>query len=320
MRTSALIACLCVLPCVACGGEDDTGGDAADAAVAPVPDAAMRVSTLDPPAAPGVQVTSGEIPVGAGEEFTTCAYFDLPSDEPLLITRLEHAHRGFMHHYVLHRAGADDYEDGSVGECPSGGILIHAANPPVFPGTKDQKPFQMPDGVGYRVEARQPMFMQVHLLNATDDAAVEELVINLHGVDEGADLQLAGIIAGGDINFEIPPGGEYTETQDCNVSSPGNVFALTSHAHARMRAVDVSLRQGGELTPVYHNTDWAEPAVEYLDPPAPLEAGDGMRFSCTWLNEDDRTIRYGDLASDEMCIVFGYYYPATGDSNPCLGL
>lgn len=312
------IVCGTLVLCLGCddGGEDSS----ADADAGTTDEVETPQSALTPPSQPGVQVRSGEFEIGAGEEFTTCAFFDLPSDEPMLVTRLEHSHRGFMHHYVLHKAGADDYEDGSIGECPPGGILFHANNPPVFPGTKDQKPFQMPDGVAYPLDARMPMLIQMHVLNTTDEAGIGELVINLHAIEDTGDIELAGVIGGGDINFMIPPNSEYTETQNCNVASPGNLFALTSHAHERMRAVDISLRLGDVLTPVYHNTDWAEPLIEYLDPPIFLDAGDGMQFSCTWVNDDDRTIEYGDLASDEMCIIFGYYYPATGDSNPCIGL
>ncbi|MBS1124921.1 MAG: Copper type ascorbate-dependent monooxygenase, C-terminal domain, partial [Deltaproteobacteria bacterium] len=43
-------------------------------------------------------------------------------------------------------------------------------------------------------------------------------------------------------------------------------------------------------------------------------------LSCTWFNESGKTITYGESGQDEMCIMFGYYYPATLDATPCIGL
>jgi hypothetical protein len=41
-----------------------------------------------------------------------------------------------------------------------------------------------------------------------------------------------------------------------------------------------------------------------------MEESASFSFSCTWFNPDDHEVTYGGSANDEMCFVFGYYYPA----------
>ena len=39
--------------------------------------------------------------------------------------------------------------------------------------------------------------------------------------------------------------------------------------------------------------------------------GGGFRFTCSWNNTSDTTVRFGESAEDEMCFFWAYYYLAS---------
>ncbi|MGE0550963.1 MAG: hypothetical protein AB7R00_28120 [Kofleriaceae bacterium] len=284
----------------ACG--DDTGSSGDD----------DPIDDPFPPPEAGAQFRTGELPLGPTEEKTICVIADLSIDAEIPVVKLESHNAGYTHHYILFKAS--EPMAAVVSECPDGLFTQH---PPIYPGTRDQGPFEMPQGVAIPVKQHQTMILQVHLLNATDEPVVEELRINLHaGPGAVADYQKAGVVGGSDFDFEIPANMMHTETQRCYVPSAMNLFALTSHSHARTLAFDVK----GKMGDVYHNDSWSEPNVEQYAPALALANYDWLEFSCTWFNETAAPIKYGETANDEMCMMFGYYYPAAGDVTPCLGL
>ncbi len=296
----------------ACGGTDTTSnadGSAGAAGAAGAPSQAQ----FEPPER-GVQIATGPITLGPGEEATRCHFFDLPSDEALPIVKFEQNHSGFVHHFVMHTAG-EDFEPG-IGDCPTGFYITH---PAVYPGNRVQAPFEMPAGVAFALDAKKPMLTQIHLLNTTGETVTEELKINLHAGDPATTFESVGIIGGADLNFEIPPRTDHVEVQTCQMFTDANVFALTSHSHARTDSFDIATIIDGVTTPVYSSKEWDSPDVVSFDPPIAIKPMDEFQFSCAWNNDTDDTVRYGDLASDEMCIFFGYYYPSGGGVAPCVG-
>jgi hypothetical protein len=268
-----------------------------------------------PPPPPGVQITTGPLPIGPNEEKTFCVFIDMPNDAELPVVKLEQHNNGKAHHFILFK-GTSAHEPGS-GDCPAGLFVQH---PPIYPGTRDQGAFAMPDGVAILLGKRQPLILQIHLLNSTDEPAVEELRMNLWGGSPGVEYKKAGVVGGSDFDFRIPPHEMYTSTQRCYLTNGMNLFALTSHSHSRTRSFDIKASLETGPAAIYHNESWSEPEVGHYKPAHAFDAFDWLEFSCTWFNETSEAITYGETADDEMCMMFGYYYPATLDVTPCLGL
>ena len=301
----------------ACGGSDDSNkpDDDDPAGSAGAGGATPEPQTLPDPPAPGVRVSSGEHMLAPGEETTICVFLNLPTTETLYVTGMEQANNGFAHHFILFRAGSA-FEPG-VGECPGG---LHITHPDVYPGTRDQGPFHMPPEVAMIFEPGQGMILQLHLLNITTEPQVAWLDMNLYGGDPALTWQRAGIVGGSDFDFQIPPRSVHTATQRCTVLGGGNLFALMSHSHARTQSFDIGIVSGGNTEMVYSSPDWESPDVAQFDPPRSISPGSAFEFSCTWQNDSDVTVTYGDSATDEMCIFFGFYYPSLTGMNPCIGL
>src|SRR5512139_1390140 len=111
-----------------------------------------------PPPEQGVQITSGPIPLAAGEEKTLCVMLDLPTTAELPVIKMAQHNHGTSHHFILFRAGSA-LEPG-IGDCPGGLFVQHA---PLYPGTRSQGAFAMPDGVAITLDAKEGMILQLHL-------------------------------------------------------------------------------------------------------------------------------------------------------------
>jgi hypothetical protein len=88
---------------------------------------------------------------------------------------------------------------------------------------------------------------------------------------------------------------------------------------------------------VYETYDWEEPGNAFYranvdNPPLPVDstsvwgaqsgylfvkAGETISFECEYTNTEDRVVSIGDTAKDEMCNVFGLYFPTDGDTWDC---
>jgi hypothetical protein len=136
---------------------------------------------------------------------------------------------------------------------------------------------------------------------------------NLHYADPAQVQHVAEVLSLINEDILLPPHRVTTLERTYTFSEPVRIFQLFSHAHEHMLYFEARVTGGsrdGEL--VYFARDWAHPPILQLDPPLDLQAGEGLTIAATYDNRTDREIRFGLLASDEMMILFGYYYPTSG--------
>jgi hypothetical protein len=50
----------------------------------------------------------------------------------------------------------------------------------------------------------------------------------------------------------------------------------------------------------------------------PVGPGESLSFECEYQNNLASTVSFGDRTTDEMCNVFGSYYPSAGSTWNCL--
>jgi hypothetical protein len=95
---------------------------------------------------------------------------------------------------------------------------------------------------------------------------------------------------------------------------------MTGHYHFRGRLftsekLDAS---GVPSEEIYHHEGYDDPLfLTYDGPDAPrFEAGEGLRWTCTWDNPTDNDYEFGPFTdADEHCNVFAFYYPAQGKNE-----
>ncbi len=119
------------------------------------------------------------------------------------------------------------------------------------------------------------------------------------------------------------------------------VNVLTGHAHQRMKRFSVwHDKADGSAELVYETFDWLEPGnalyrdgVENPLLPVPeghswgarsgylkVGPGEALSFECEFQNDLAETVGMGETSKDEMCNVFGNYFPSVGGMWNCFGI
>lgn len=291
----------------------------------------------NPPAPPvpkdALQLHVGPVDLRAGEERTVCVTRRLPTTEAMNVshvaTRQTHSHHVIFYRYAPgskprenstpERCGALDLFDGGTFKIP------------VFIGESSddaQNQLQLPPGVAYHFGAGDYYTIEMHLLNASPSPAQANADVLLVPIEKGVPVVYADMIfANGERTLRksydgggagIPPMQALTtDPTFAAVSGEAKIFALTTHQHRFGTDLSIyrstGVADGGTL--LLRNTDWAHPALLRYPDNAPLTfaAGEGMRWVCSYRNTTSNYVTFGSSAeTDEMCIIWAYYYPSTG--------
>lgn len=304
MRASAVIAL--ALASWACG-----------AAVEPAPaspeDGDDPTGLLPQPLS-GRQIVTDVRAVAAGREVTYCWYLNLQNAEPIDVVRFRTAHRGGLHHFNIF-ASTLERADG-FDACPDSVELFVGARP-IVDGSGADVDYDFPGNVAFRVEPKTLLVFQLHFINTTPEEQQTQYLLNLY-TRPGMEPVLADIYGFTNFGIEIPPRSTRELTTRCTIDDEMALLSMSAHFHARgTEARGEVHRKDGTVEPLYLTRRWDDPEVTSFDPPVRVGVDDVIAFTCAYDNPDDFTVRYGPRASDEMCFVFGYYYPRRG-LLPCL--
>lgn len=258
----------------------------------------------------GLQLASEPYELASGKERTRCYYVNLNNEEPLDVVRFETNQRVGQHHFNIFASDLE-FEDGWQ-RCPNNEELFVGARP-IVDGSASGVDYAFPPGMAYRLKKQSLLIFQLHSINISEGPLTQQFVLNLHVAEEPA-RTLVDIYGFTNFGIEIPPNSEKTETKDCTIYDSIGLISMSSHFHERgKRATAEILRQDeSDAQLLYENTKWDDPDVKVFEDPIRISEGDTIRFSCHYRNDDDVEVRYGPSARDEMCFVFGYYFPKVG--------
>ena len=177
----------------------------------------------------------------------------------------------------------------------------------------------LPDRIGGHLEENEIFILEVHIANASSEPVEAFATVTIDPAPEDSIDQYSGILFYMNTDFTIPPGAGidgapvHTDGAVCAVPRDVNVFRMQSHAHQRMTKAESWLADasGSRAQKIYKNEDWHSPVSRSFDDPAlAITAGQAIDFECSWSNETDQNIEFGESVEDEMCIVGLGYYPA----------
>ena len=88
------------------------------------------------------------------------------------------------------------------------------------------------------------------------------------------------------------------------------LFQLFSHAHQLMERFDVEFynAETGETQLIYTATDYEHPPILTLNEPLEIKQGDLITLQTTYNNITNNPVQFGLMSTDEMMILFGYFY------------
>jgi Copper type II ascorbate-dependent monooxygenase, C-terminal domain len=180
-------------------------------------------------------------------------------------------------------------------------------------------PFSMPAGVAVRVAAGKQLLLNVHVLNATQQALSGRTGIEVVRADPAKVQHQAEMLFANNVNLSIPPGPS-TQTGKCTLDADSTIFALFGHMHLAGKHLTTTIMPANGVHSVLLDEDYNfdEQKLVSLDPPAILNKGDVVQTSCTYQNPGPDTLAFGESTTkNEMCISIMYRYPAVASSFNC---
>jgi len=277
-----------------------------------------------PPAGQGFQVTSGQFNVNSNFEREIFIYRHLGNPQPILVNHIHTLMRPNSHHLVLYT-----FDPTTPGyEMPQNNVLrdLRDANGNynfsaesqmqwhIFIGGSmtPEGDYYFPQGVALPLPANAGIDVNTHFIDYTSSPIIGECYANLYTADPSTVQHIAQPIFSVSTDFSLPAH-QQTLVTDNSITNTADtavhVFMLTSHNHQWGQKFQIYITGGprdGEL--VFENTDWAHPLIKSYDPPIVLQPGQGLRSVVTYLNNTDNIITFGFKSTDEMDVIYGYFY------------
>ena len=248
-------------------------------------------------------------------------YTDLNIDEDIYANRIEIEMRSGSHHFLLYSFDENiknrnlpefdikrdlRYDDGAYNVEALRTMQYHE----FFTGTQwPRMDYKLPPGVAFKLNSKFGIDQNSHYVNRSDTTIIGEVFTNIHTVDESEVEKVANILNWSNQQILLPPKKVTTLNKTFITDTPIYIGQLFSHAHEKMTEFVVRIKGGernGEL--VYWTDDWEHPPIINYDPPIELNSGEGLELITTYDNPDNRFVTFGFLSTDEMMILFGWYF------------
>jgi hypothetical protein len=176
-------------------------------------------------------------------------------------------------------------------------------------GTDTNLEYTFPEGTALMMPANTSVDLNPHYFNRTNTVLYGENYVNFYTTAKEKVRNVVKMLDLQNTNLTLPPGQRTTVTKDFTFSKPVNIIMLNSHNHQLGEKFVIKIKGGsrdGEV--VYESTDWAHPFIKNFTTPISLKKGEGLTSVVTYNNTTAKTVKFGLTSTDEMNIIFGYYY------------
>jgi hypothetical protein len=281
------------------------------------------VPLTPPPVGQGYQVRVDSFGVRPNFERELFVYRPLANTTDIYVNRIQTSMRTMSHHFVLYSIDPTLFNglpctpqanvvrdirnaDGTMNLI---NMLPMACHVFLAGAMNERSDYRFPDGVALKLPPNMSIDANVHYVNRTNAEIPGQGYANLYTVPLSQVTQVARTLNWGNNSISLPPGRETTLEKTFTVSQQTTIFMLTSHMHALGKRFQIKVVGGprdGEL--IYESTDWEHPQMLTLAKPLVLERGQGVKSIITWNNTTSSTVVFGLQSTNEMGIIFGYYY------------
>jgi hypothetical protein len=248
--------------------------------------------------------------VPSGAEAHRCVLVELPNTEPVWVSALHASLGNGSHHMIVDRPGAEVELIPNAELCsPTMGGDVSR----LLIAQQHETRLDLPDGVGFLLEPKQRIFLQLHYVNTTSKPFAIKGTIELELFPKDVRPIEAKSVFTGSTSITLPPRqpGESKHFQVLPADPAWNVFAMTSHTHqlgVHSTIERVASATAPTVTPLHESRDWAEPPLTVFKEPLVFDGTDGLRLTCRYMNTTDRDVRFGTGVNDEMCFMWLYYF------------
>ena len=266
-----------------------------------------------PMPADGFVVESVGTTIGPGEDVQYCEILTLPGapTDSIYVARVDGRMTPYSHHLNVMAVAPGSPADQATtpgqriqclnnGRTPFGSGLHQ-----IFGSVSPEHSLVLPDGIGLKLQGGQKVIFDYHYFNASPDPVPAKAALAFHVSDAAhvrREIRRFGLYNTG---FSVPAGQSASFTAECTMAEDVQVVSLMRHTHRWGHDFNVWHAGGtADGTPVFTSHDY-ESDIYYAPPPFVLKQGEGFRFECQFQNTTDHPLAFGELATDEMCILYG---------------
>lgn len=172
---------------------------------------------------------------------------------------------------------------------------------------------EMPPEAGMPLTGTTHYMMQMHYSNLMQLSGQTDLsgfdlctTANLRAND-------ADIVAFGTLNINVPAHGKSDRT--CDLTLPAviptlNVFNVMPHMHKLGTVISAQVKHAaGDTLELTSRNPWSFDNQYWEQVVTTVGPGDKISVRCAWNNPTAQDVKFGEGTSDEMCYVFGAYWP-----------
>ena len=280
-----------------------------------------------------IDLAMAPVTVAAGQELTVCQTARFPLQAPIDVTQIS-TRQSLSHHVIFYKYMGNSVPpvDKAPRACQPLDLLDGGPfKAPWFIGESTdptQNVLKLPPGVAYHIEPTEYYMIEAHIVNASPRNTDVTINVYLTPAAPSSQVQYADMLfynntkglskAYDGRSPGLPPNTKTTISPSFGVVSDSfKIFGLTTHQHRFGTGVTVLKAAGSQDpgTPLFTNTDWQHPSLFRLPDAEPLtfKSGEGLRWVCSYDNTSSQYVRFGPSGvTDEMCIIWGYYYPSAG--------
>jgi hypothetical protein len=252
----------------------------------------------------------------SGQEiWNVCQSWSLGNEEPLYVTAVRQRNDGGWHHSNWFYVTPDMF-DGPDGTWPcsdrnfnevaagfGGGVFFAQSTQ----AREEEQRF--PEGFAIRLPPHARIAGGIHILNTSGEAFDTALEFEVDLIAEEDVVQVLQPMSFTNMALNIPPYSRSTFTMECNFIEPTDfdMHYVLAHYHEWGELLRLEVMGGQRDGETLYETTSAtgEPVGMTLDPPFEIRGATGLRLTCGYENDENRTIRYG-LGGQEMCVFLAY--------------
>lgn len=270
-----------------------------------------------PTANDGFQIETQGAWIEPGDGAEWCEVISLPGQpgETFFLSAVEVQATPLLHHMVVDLLPMDfDGDREERQRCNGADALFGDAARPLVGVTQLRDRRELPNGVGQRLHAAQPLVVDYHYINTTPERAFAQQRVNLYVSDrvdaEARSFELAGP------PVHVGPQQRATFQQSCTFDQKVMVSELIRRTRQAGNEFAV-WRYGGaeDGERVWTSNDWEFETSVDLQPVLTLDPGEGFRFECVFENGDAEALEEGP---DATCALLGSYFTETPEVPPVM--
>lgn len=209
-----------------------------------------------------------------------------------------------LHHWILY---------------PNSGGVLSGMLTGWAPGGENAKAKPLPEDVGVVMPSGpKSLRLDMHYWNLGEDTKDEQ---DASGVEVCWTTKLrkhgaATFMQFGNIVIDIPPGQTKDVIGRCTVQTSDNqpvyLLSVSAHAHTYAKHMKFTVERKEGMTETLYDAPFLfeEQQRKGFDEPLALRPGDTVVTNCTFKNDTEKRITFGENTGNEMCFNFATYYPS----------